>query len=157
MQVEVHDIKAEVAGTNDPKQGVEVGAIAINQTAGFVHQADHFDDIFIKEAQRVGISQHQAGQGLIAFSFECFQVHVAAFIRGQGNHIESTHRGGGRVGAVGGIGDQDLVRSGDLLTWWYFLMIIAPTSSPCAPAEGWMVTLWRPLSSCSHSCSWYIR
>ena len=70
MQVQVHHINAEVARTRLADQRVHVGAIHIKQPAFFVQDVGNFMDLLLKNSQRVGIGQHQAGD---IFIHLCFQ------------------------------------------------------------------------------------
>ena len=55
VQVEVHHVEAEVAGADDAEQGVQVGAVAVHQAAAVVDDFDDFLDVFIEQAERVGL------------------------------------------------------------------------------------------------------
>ncbi len=109
VQVEMHHINAEIAGPDDPQQRVQVGAIAIDQTAGGMNDLDHLQHVLVKQAERVGVGQHQAGQGVVAFGRQRFQIDIAAWVGCQLDHPHAAHGGSGRIGAVGRIGDEDFV------------------------------------------------
>ena len=66
VQVEVHDINAQIAGASNAQQRVHIGAVAINQPTGFMDEFDHFEDVLVKQTQGVGIGDHDAGDGIIA-------------------------------------------------------------------------------------------
>ena len=82
MQIEMHDIKAQIAGPYNPQQGIQISPIAINQTACIMYHLDNFHDVLIKQTEGIRVCEHQAGQGFIAFRFEGFQINVTPFIRG---------------------------------------------------------------------------
>ena len=65
MQVVMKDVNANIAWSEHAEQGVHIRAIAINQAAGFVNDADYFLNVFVKETKRVGIGKHQAGQAVV--------------------------------------------------------------------------------------------
>ena len=77
VQVEVHDIDAQIARPGNPQQRVQIRAIAINQPAGLMDQFDDFEDILVEQAQRVGVGEHQACQAVIAQLPQRFQVNIA--------------------------------------------------------------------------------
>ena len=58
MQVDMQDIKSQIAGTGDAQQGVQVGAVAVNQPAGLMYGFDDFQHMLVEQAQRVGIGEH---------------------------------------------------------------------------------------------------
>ena len=53
VEVEVHDVDAQVAGAGDAQDRVEVGAIVVDQPAGFVYQPDDLVDALVPQAKRV--------------------------------------------------------------------------------------------------------
>ncbi len=59
VQVEVHDVGAEVAGTHLAHQRVHVGAIHVEQRAFFVQHVGDLVDLLLEDAERVGIGKHQ--------------------------------------------------------------------------------------------------
>jgi murein tripeptide amidase MpaA len=61
VQVEVHDVDAEVAGTDDAEDGVEVGAVVVDQPAGIVDDLDDLLDVLVPQAERVRVGDHQRG------------------------------------------------------------------------------------------------
>ncbi len=61
VQVEMHHIEAEVPWARDPKNGVHVGAIHVDQAAPLVDDARHFQHFVLEEAQSVWIREHQRG------------------------------------------------------------------------------------------------
>ena len=81
VEVVVHDVNAALAGLEHAKQGVHVGAVAIDQTASFVDNADDFGGVLVEQAERVGVSEHQTGKRVITERFEGFEIHIAALIR----------------------------------------------------------------------------
>ena len=91
VQVEVHQVEAQIAGADDAEQGVQVGAVAVHQAAAVVHELDDLLDVLIEEAERVGIGQHHADDGIVAGGFERFQVHVAACIGGDLHDLQAHH------------------------------------------------------------------
>jgi len=70
MQIKMHDVESEFGRFNDPQQGIHVGAVTVNQSAGLMNDTDHFDNIFIKQSEGIGIGNHDSGQLLVAFGCE---------------------------------------------------------------------------------------
>ena len=58
VQVVVHHIEAEVAGTDDAGERVHVCAVPVNQPAAISRQLHHLLDVFLEQAQRVGVGDH---------------------------------------------------------------------------------------------------
>ena len=66
VEVEVHHIDAAVAGFENAEQGVHVRAVAINQPAGFVDDADDFGGILIEQTERIRVGEHQTSESVVA-------------------------------------------------------------------------------------------
>ena len=60
VQVEVHHVDAQVAGADDAQQGIQVGAVAIDQPAAIVDDLDDLLEVFVEQTERVRIGQHQS-------------------------------------------------------------------------------------------------
>ena len=91
MQVVVHDVDAEVTRAGYTQQSVHVGAIAVHQAARFVHFADHFKHIGFKQAEGVGVGEHEACQILVTDGVEGFQIDVAFRVGGQVDDLKTAH------------------------------------------------------------------
>jgi len=50
VQVVMQYIDAQIAGAEHTQQGIHVGAVAINQASGRVHDAHYFRDVLVEEA-----------------------------------------------------------------------------------------------------------
>ena len=108
VQVEVHDVEAQLGRLGDPDDRVQVGAVAVDQPAGLVHQPGDLQHVLLEEAQRVGIGQHEAHHRVVQVGLESLQIDVAAAIRGQFDHLQAGHARRRRVSAVRRVGHQDL-------------------------------------------------
>ena len=53
-----------------------------------MNQLDHLFDVFVEETKRVRVGEHHADDGIVAGSFERFEVHIAAFIRRDGHNLQ---------------------------------------------------------------------
>ena len=108
MQVEVHDVDAEVARPGDPEDGVEVGAVVVDQTARLVDGRDDLLDVLVPQPEGVGVGDHQPGGVRSHRRAQRVEIAVAARVGGDRDDLEPGHHRGGGVGAVGAVGDQDL-------------------------------------------------
>ena len=108
MQVQVHKVETHVAGTRHAHDRVQVRAVIVVHAARLAHNAGDFEDVFVKQTQRVGVCEHESG-GVVAHKrAQRFHVH-AAVRRGRHRHnLEAGHRGAGGIGAVRRIGHDDL-------------------------------------------------
>ncbi|MPM85661.1 hypothetical protein SDC9_132742 [bioreactor metagenome] len=80
VQIEVHYINAQVTGTGNAEQCVEVGAIAIDKPTAGVYQLDDLQHVLIKQTKRIWVGQHQACDRIIAKSLQYCQIHIATRI-----------------------------------------------------------------------------
>ena len=88
-------------GRDHACQRVQIGAVAIDQTAAAVDQIDDVADMLVEQAERVGIGKHHAGHRVVAGRTEGGDVDITAFVRRQFENVEAGHTGRGRIGAVG--------------------------------------------------------
>ncbi len=109
VQIQVHHVHAEIAGTRDAHQRVHVGAIHVEQRAFAMQRFGRLDDARFENAQRVGIGDHQAGHVFIDGFFERSEIEQAVLVGADVLDDVSGDGRGGRIGAVRGIGDQDLL------------------------------------------------
>ena len=108
VQIQVDAVKAHIAGAYHAHDGVEVGSVVIAQTAGFVDQTGDLQNVLIEDANGIGIGEHQSGGVFAQHLPEGLQIHTAVGGGGNVHHLIAAHGGSGRVGAVGGVGDDDL-------------------------------------------------
>ena len=108
VQVHVDAVKAHVAGAHHAHDGVEIGPVIVAEAAGLVDQAGDLQDVLIEEAHGVGIGEHEPRGVLPQDRLQGLQVHAAVRGGGDVHHLVAAHGGGGGVGAVGGIGHDDL-------------------------------------------------
>ena len=78
MRVEVHDVEAHVAGAADAEDGVDVGAVVVEQAAGLVHEPGDLGDVLVEHAEGVGVGEHEAGQVVVEQHLERLEVDAAA-------------------------------------------------------------------------------
>ncbi len=109
MQVEVHDVDAEIAGPRLADQRVHVGAVHVEQAALGVQDVGDLVDLLLEHAQRVGIGEHQRGDIFVHLRCQRRDVDHAARVRLQILDRVAHHRGGGRIRAVRGVGNQNFL------------------------------------------------
>ena len=107
VQIVVHHVEAEIAGSRDAGQRVHVGAVAIDETAALVHQPHDLADVLLEQPKRIRIGHHDAGNGVVAGDAHRLEIDIAAGVGGQFDRGKARHGGRGRIGAVGGVGDED--------------------------------------------------
>ena len=108
VEVEVHDVKAHVTGTDHAEHRVHVGAVVVEQAADTVHELRDLEDLGLEQAEGVGVRHHDAGHGLVEQGLEGLHVDAAVL---QGLHLhdlQTADRRRSGVGAVGAVGDDDL-------------------------------------------------
>ncbi len=81
VQVQVHDVDAEVSRPRDAHQRVHVGPIHVDEPAARVNNLHNFRDIGFKNPERIGIGQHDAGDFGIHGALEIGEVDAALRIR----------------------------------------------------------------------------
>src|SRR3972149_4968265 len=57
VKVGVHDVEPHVAGANDAEDGVEVGAVVVDEPVGTVHRPGDLGDVLLEEPEGVGGGQ----------------------------------------------------------------------------------------------------
>ena len=69
MQVEVHDVDAEIARVRNADERIHVGAVHVDEAASVVHDAADFANVFFEDADGVGVGDHEtrsiAGHGFV--------------------------------------------------------------------------------------------
>ena len=110
MQIQVHHVNAEIAGPRDAHQRIHVGAVHVDQRALVVQNVAQIFAMFSSNTPtRVRIRHHQAGNIVRDALLERFQIDHAAVVRFDVLDRVADHRRRGRIGAVRGIGHQDLL------------------------------------------------
>ena len=109
VQVQVHDVHAEIARPRDAHQRVHVGAVHVEQRALAMQDFGGLDDARFEDAQRVGVGDHQAGHVLGDGLFERREIEQAVLVGADVLDHVAGDGGGGGVGAVRRIRNQDLL------------------------------------------------
>ena len=108
MQVHVDAVEAHVAGPDNAHNRVEVGAVVVAQAAGLMDDVGDLEDVLVEDTDGVGVGQHQTGGVGADGRPQGVQVDAAVGAGGDVDDGEASHDGGGGVGAVGGVRDDDL-------------------------------------------------
>ena len=108
VEVQVDHVEAHVAGADHPHDRVEIGPVVVAQAPRVVDDPGDLQDVPVKNPHRVGVGQHQTGGVRPHGAAQGLHIHAAVFAGGDVHHREARHDGGGRIGAVGGVGDDDL-------------------------------------------------
>ena len=106
MQVQVHHVHAKVAGAHLAHQRIHVGAIHVEQRALGVQNVGDFMNLMLEDAQRRGVGEHQRGGFSVHLPRERFEIDAAVGIRFQILDRVAAEGRGGRVGAVGRVGNK---------------------------------------------------
>ena len=77
MQIEVQYIDSEIARPADSEQSVEIRSVHIEQAATCMHDAGNLNNLILKNAECVGIGEHQCSHFLIHGALKTGQVHGA--------------------------------------------------------------------------------
>ena len=109
MQVQVHHIHAEVAGPHLAHQRIHVGAVHIEQRALGVQNVGDLVNLMLEHTQRRWVGEHQRRGVFVHLPRECFEVDAAIGIRLEILHCVAAEGCGSRVGAVGRVGNENLL------------------------------------------------
>ena len=108
VQVHVDAVKAHIAGAHNAHNGVEVGSVVVAQAPGLVDQPGDLQNVLVENAHGVGIGQHQPRHIVSQHRLQSLQIHAAVGGGGDVHHLIAAHSGGGGIGAVGAVGNDDL-------------------------------------------------
>ena len=115
VQVDMANVRADVRRTAESDLGVHVRAVHIDLAAAVVDNFADLHDALLEDAVGGGISDHEGGEiGRVRLGLgpQIRQVNVALRVAGHGDDVQSGHGGAGRVGAVGGSGNEADVAGG---------------------------------------------
>src|SRR5699024_4613435 len=82
VQIHVDDVEAHVAGPHLAEDGIQFGAIVIQQAAGFVDNGRDVLDVLFEPAQRGRVRQHDAGSLRTNGGFQHLDVNIAVRVGG---------------------------------------------------------------------------
>ena len=108
VEVEVHDVEAHIAGAYLADEGVHVGSVVVEQTAGLVDEGGNLLDLRLEEAEGVGVGHHDAGEVGTEEGLEVLHVDEAVGVGLDDDDLKAADGCRGGVRAVGTVGDDDL-------------------------------------------------
>ena len=103
VQVHVADVGADVAGTRQAHQRVQVGAVEIDLAAMAVDDRADIANAFLEHAVRRGIGDHQRGEVgavLVCLGLQVVDIDVAVVRAGNDDDVACPPCGAGRIGAM---------------------------------------------------------
>ncbi len=109
VQIEVHHIETEIARPRDAHQGVEVRAVHVHLRARRVAGRTDLFHPGLEQTHGVGVGDHERSHVRAQLGLEVFHVDAAIRSGFHGDAFEPRDGSRGRIGAVGGIRDQDLL------------------------------------------------
>ena len=156
VQIQVANVRADVARPAKADLRVHVRAVHVNLAAVFVHDLANFPDRGFEDAVRGRVGDHERGQIVavrLGLGAQIGEIDVAVFETAHRHDAEAGHDGAGRVGAVGGGRDETNVAVPLAARAWYSRMASRPAYSPCEPAFGCRETAAKPVISASQCSS----
>ena len=108
MQVDVNDVESHGAREDLAEDGVQVGPIVVEQATGLVDDFPYLADPALEHAQGRGVGEHDTRGPWPGEVAQGVDIQVAVGGRRHLPHGEAAHHGGGGIGAVRRIRDQDL-------------------------------------------------
>ncbi len=103
VQVQMTDIRADVAGAGKANHRIHVGAVQIDLAAVLMHDLADLADVLLEHAVRRGIGDHAAGEGvriLLRLGAEVVHVDLAGVAYLDDHHLHAGHLRRGRIRAV---------------------------------------------------------
>ena len=109
VQVQVHHVHAEVAGPRLAHQRVHVGAVHVEQRALGVQDVGDLVNLALEDANRRGVGEHQRGGLFVHLPRKGLEIDAALGVGLEILDRVAADGRGGRVGAVGRVGDENLL------------------------------------------------
>jgi hypothetical protein len=108
VQVHVDDVEAHVAGAHPTQDGIEVGAVVVGEPTRVVDDALNVDDGLLEHPQGGRVGEHEPGRLWPHRLAQGREIDVALPVGWDLPYLIAAHDGGGGVGAMGGVRDDDL-------------------------------------------------
>ena len=87
--------------------GVQIGAVVIDEAVNAVDEVADFLNVRIEDAEGVGAGEHQSRDVVVQGFFEGVHIHIAFFVAGDGLDLVARDGCAGGICAVGAIGNKD--------------------------------------------------
>ena len=104
----MHDVDAEVAGAGLADEGVHVGSVHVEEGALGVEDVGDLVDLGLEDADGGGVGEHEGGGVFVDEAFELGDVDHALGVGLEVGDLVADDGCGCGIGAVGGVGDDDL-------------------------------------------------
>ncbi len=97
----MNDVEPHVAGSADPHDRVEVGAVVVKRRANVMHGLCDLFDVALEQPQRRGVCQHQARHIGVDVTAQIIDVNVPVLVSTDFDELVAGHRHSRGIGAVG--------------------------------------------------------
>jgi hypothetical protein len=87
VQIHMDDVEAHVARADHPEDGIQVGAVVVQEPADLVEGGGDLGDVLLEQAEGVRIGQHDAGHVLVEHRPQCRHVDTSPGIARDGDHL----------------------------------------------------------------------
>ena len=102
------DVEAHVARARAAHDGVEVRPVVVERRADAVDDLRDLLDVLVEQPERVRVREHQARDVVAGLRAQVVDVDAAALVGADLDDLVAGHRHRRGVGAVGGVGREDL-------------------------------------------------
>ena len=109
MQIQVGYIEADVPRPDQTDHRIQIRTVVVAQSAGVVNDGCDFPDMGVEDPNRIRIRQHQPRRLRSRLLPQVLQIDHSVFIGHQFHHPVAGHGSAGRIRAVGGIRNQNLI------------------------------------------------
>src|SRR5262245_18097824 len=109
VQIQMTDIRADVAGPTNPNLRIHIRAIHIDLAAVGMNDLANAPDIGLEYPVRGWVGQHQGRQPLPmlrSLGFKVLQIYIALCIAGHGHNRHPDHGRAGWIGSMSRDGDE---------------------------------------------------
>lgn len=110
VEVQMADISTDVTRAAETDLGVHVGTVHVDETTVLVNKVAHLLDLGLENTKGTGVGDHDGGKlisVLGALGLEILNVQVTSLaVALDGDNLHAGHGSTGRIGTVGGDGDQ---------------------------------------------------
>ncbi len=117
VEIDMHRVDAEIAGSRLAHDRVEIRPIAIKIGPGLMHQSGDFDDILLEQPTGVGIGQHDRSDVRPEPLLDGGRIEGAIGARRNRAHLEASARRRGRIGAMRRLRHKNDLAASSLLPW----------------------------------------
>ena len=108
MQIHMHDVKAHIARQGLAENGIEIGTVVVEQTAGLVHDRGNLRNLPFEHTESGRVGEHDAGRLRPNARTQPVQIDIAVRTCRYFHDIATAHSGRSRIGAMRRIGNDDL-------------------------------------------------